>query len=70
MKKLSFLFFVFVLASCGEDKKPEAALPDVNEANCQPHNVEKLPTQKQREEFSSLCFKQGDWNKKSPERKW
>jgi entry exclusion lipoprotein TrbK len=70
MKNIWIFFFAFALASCGEDKNTKAGLPEVNESNCHPQNIEKLPTKKQREEFSSLCFKQGDWHKKSSERKW
>jgi entry exclusion lipoprotein TrbK len=55
-----------LVAACGQ--KP-AALPEVNDENCKPENVQKLADKAQQQEFSSACLHRGSF-KASPARKW
>lgn len=53
-----------LVAACGQK-----AMPEVNDENCKPANVEKLADPAMQKEFSSKCLHRGGFTPSEP-RKW
>lgn len=54
----------------GCDKTSEKqTMPEVNEENCKPENIDKIKNKEMQQEFSSKCFLRNNF-KPSPKREW
>jgi len=52
-----------------EKQAEEQIMPEVNEENCKPENINKIKNKEMQKEFSNRCFLRNNF-KPSPRRKW
>ena len=64
LKTLLSLFLVFLIVGCSKQEPPAAAMPEVNDANCLPQAVKRLP-EASRKKFAGLCLRRGNLEKGS-----
>lgn len=69
VRTLALAALVAVLAAaCGPKPEPQT-MPEVNDENCKPENVQKLADKAMQQDFSSACLHRGAF-KPSAARKW
>ncbi|OJW51135.1 MAG: entry exclusion lipoprotein TrbK [Alphaproteobacteria bacterium 41-28] len=52
-----------------EEQAEEQIIPEVNEENCKPKNIDKIKNKEMQQEFSNRCFLRNNF-KPSPKREW
>jgi len=57
-----------LMAGC-DNTSEKQALPEVNEENCKPENIDKIKSKEMQQEFSNRCFLRNNF-KQSPKREW
>lgn len=61
-----------LMAGC-DNTSEKQVMPEVNEENCKPENIDKIKNKKMQQEFGARCFrrvKAGTKYRPSPPRSW
>lgn len=67
MKRNHIILLLVSSLFLGCEKKPETTtMPELNEENCKPENVEKIEPAEIREQFSGMCLRAGKFAPSKP----